>query len=189
MASRWRTQDEDLQTYEINLPDWLPSEIRKEIILFAADGVDRVGKYIDVQDKYKMWSISKVIAVDKHKILVHFCGWIENWDFWINYEEQGHLLAPLFSQTTPTVDAAESCREATGLDHGTCDQLLKEFAPMGLSKENILDVLLRYHLWSGKHNAVNAIVYWTLGGPLENIPKQLVKVLERQNTRSSQAIM
>eukprot|EP00475_Leptophrys_vorax_P014730 TRINITY_DN21001_c0_g1_i1.p1 TRINITY_DN21001_c0_g1~~TRINITY_DN21001_c0_g1_i1.p1 ORF type:complete len:180 (+),score=19.66 TRINITY_DN21001_c0_g1_i1:535-1074(+) len=179
MASTWRTEEEDLQTYNDNLPVWLPSEIRKEISLFATDGI-RIGKYLDIQDERKMWAISQVLGVSGNMIQVHFCGWPAKWNTWVNYKEHGHLIAPLFSQATPRIDAREvPFREVTEHDYLTCNLLREEFPSMGFTKKYILDVLTRYSYDSNKQIAVNAVVYKALGGPMENLPKQLAKVLQR----------
>jgi hypothetical protein len=63
----------------------------------------RPGDMLDAMDDYKKWFESRVVAVESQsssgnlRVRVHFMGWGDNWDIWINAVKDRHRLQPLHS--------------------------------------------------------------------------------------------
>eukprot|EP00475_Leptophrys_vorax_P041944 TRINITY_DN7908_c0_g1_i2.p1 TRINITY_DN7908_c0_g1~~TRINITY_DN7908_c0_g1_i2.p1 ORF type:complete len:197 (+),score=32.93 TRINITY_DN7908_c0_g1_i2:46-636(+) len=168
-SSFWVSQGDALVEYETHLPELLPKEIRTEISLFAANGITRIGKHLDAKDKCGLWCVALVTDAreDTKEIRIHYCGWSVRWDEWRSWDnDKRDTLAPLFSKTIPTMDAAgASLRDVVTPDEDhICSDLVRDYPSIG-NKGYALSVIMQFPKASW-HIAVNALMYKALGAPI-----------------------
>eukprot|EP00475_Leptophrys_vorax_P043814 TRINITY_DN8544_c0_g2_i1.p1 TRINITY_DN8544_c0_g2~~TRINITY_DN8544_c0_g2_i1.p1 ORF type:complete len:197 (-),score=37.64 TRINITY_DN8544_c0_g2_i1:395-985(-) len=180
----WTTQREELKFYGEQLSvveKELPRDLRHDICLFAADGIDRVGKFLDVRDIQGTWSIAQITASNEADMMIciNHCGWSSRWVTWLSLEKDKERIAPLFQETTPKISPSPSSRVDTRFEEGKISDQVSQQYPSAANKNQVLAILKRYPLLQS-HVAVNAIMYRALGGAPECLPGPLVELL-REN--------
>lgn len=74
----------------------IPSDIVNLIVHYIESGYCE-GDKLEAQDYVGKWYVSLVKQVDNSKVFVHFCGWADKFDEWIEVDSK--RLAPLYTHT------------------------------------------------------------------------------------------
>eukprot|EP01084_Bolivina_argentea_P279447 477750_1 len=81
-------------------------------LVYGNDDFPKIGQLIEVFDNnplYKIWSVAQIIDIKNNKIKIHWCGWREHYDEWINKTNKKRL-APLHTHTFPMEPLAKPPR-------------------------------------------------------------------------------
>eukprot|EP00475_Leptophrys_vorax_P015810 TRINITY_DN22155_c0_g1_i1.p1 TRINITY_DN22155_c0_g1~~TRINITY_DN22155_c0_g1_i1.p1 ORF type:complete len:154 (+),score=33.59 TRINITY_DN22155_c0_g1_i1:3-464(+) len=102
------TRDKDLlrKYYRHNLSKWVPpdllvpAEVLHFIVHYIEDGYS-VGDRIEVNDALwtKRWYVCIVRDVKPKELFVHYDGWSDKWDEWVQTDAEAGRIAPLLTHT------------------------------------------------------------------------------------------
>jgi hypothetical protein len=119
MVEYYKTQ---LDTFS---PHVLPKDLSSIIIGYSTDGY-RAGQHIDVQDDWKKWCAGQVVEVGHTRIKVHYVGWAQRYNEWIDIGSG--RLAPAFTYTAidPSTPREISTHNTRYPEHSTIGQMIDE---------------------------------------------------------------
>jgi hypothetical protein len=126
----------------------IPPDLVNFIVHYIEEGFSK-GDVLEAQDKFKKWCAAEVLEAEEGKVLVHYTGWSNKWDEWIDVST-GRIV-PLYTHTD-----GKNYVSARQAEIVADPNLIAEIAGMGFTVEQATEQLKRHH--NNLQAAANALI-------------------------------
>jgi len=138
------TADDEAKACKAEVLGTIPSDIRDVVPLIMQYLQFRFekGTSLDVLDTVSKWYESEIKEIRDDKVLVHYKGWPETWDEWI--EKKSARFAPANYYSTRGFVARNSPQEPQ-IDETEKNRRIALLVGIGFPMEQVTAALTRYH--------------------------------------------